>query len=56
MSYLQPLVVFLLVLSPVLLPAAISGFHTLADVRRKRPMMPFQATARRPVRVANSAA
>ncbi|WP_156425649.1 MULTISPECIES: hypothetical protein [unclassified Mycobacterium] len=36
MSYLAPIVIFLLVLLPLLLPASISGFHAIADVRRKR--------------------
>jgi hypothetical protein len=56
MSYLQPIMVFLLVLFPVLLPVTISGFHGIADVLRKRPMTPFQTTTRRPLQVANSAA
>jgi hypothetical protein len=43
MSYLQPLVVFLLVLFPVLLPATITGFHTIADVRRNRRAMTHAA-------------
>jgi hypothetical protein len=36
MSYLPPIVVFLFVLFPVLLPATITGFHNIADVRRSR--------------------
>jgi hypothetical protein len=43
MSYLQPLVIFLLVLFPVLLPATITGFHTVADVRRNRRAMTHAA-------------
>ena len=36
MSCLQPIMMLLLVLSPVLLPATITGFRTIADVRRNR--------------------
>lgn len=36
MSYLAPIVIFLLVLLPLWLPASISGFHAIADIRRKR--------------------
>jgi hypothetical protein len=36
MAYLQPVVVFLLVLSPLLLPVTITGFHAIAGVRRTR--------------------
>jgi hypothetical protein len=39
MSYLQPIVIFLL----VLLPATITGFHTFADVRRNRRAIPDAA-------------
>jgi hypothetical protein len=43
LSYLQPIVIFLLVLFPVLLPATITGFHTFADVRRNRRAIPHAA-------------
>lgn len=36
MPYLQPIVILLLVLFPVLLPVTITGFHTIAGVRRNR--------------------
>ncbi|WP_255412952.1 hypothetical protein [Mycobacterium hubeiense] len=40
MTYLAPFAVFLMVLFPILLPAAITGFHTVIDWRRNA-----QATA-----------
>jgi hypothetical protein len=36
MSYLTPIIILLLVLFPVLLPAAITAFHAMGARRRKR--------------------
>jgi hypothetical protein len=36
MSYLSPISILLIVLFPVLLPAAITAFHAMGEWRRKR--------------------
>ena len=51
MSYLAPVAVLLMVLFPVLLPAAISGFHAISTAGRSRPIARIQTTARRPRRI-----
>jgi hypothetical protein len=36
MSYVGPIIVFLMVLLPVLIPATITAFHAMGGWRRKR--------------------
>lgn len=48
MSYLAPIAVLLMVLFPVLLPAAISGFHAISTAGRSRPIARIRTTTRRP--------
>jgi hypothetical protein len=53
MSFLFPAVIFLMVLTPVLIPAAITAAHALINLRRNyRPSRPALRVARRAVPVA----
>jgi hypothetical protein len=48
MSYLTPIAIMILVLSPVLVPLVITGAHTIADWRRKSaPLRPVINSERR---------
>jgi hypothetical protein len=53
MSFLFPAVIFLMVLTPVLIPAVITAVHALINLRRNyRPSRPVLRVARRAVPVA----